>query len=112
MPAHKRQRTRVPLPNNRRHSPQPAGVGGESTKPAARSAVETMRNTLRAAAGHAVYEMREAAVESVFRQIKERRRFARLLVPKARNNRGRMADYMPDPNLLKLFRAAVCPQPA
>lgn len=60
MSAHKGQLTRVPLPNNRRHSPQPAGVGGESTKPAARSAAETMRDTLRTAAGHAVYEMRTA----------------------------------------------------
>ena len=67
MPAHKGQLTRVPLPNNRRSSPQPAGVGGESTKPAAMSAVRTMRDTLRTAAGHAVYEMRKAVLESMFR---------------------------------------------
>jgi len=90
----------------------PESAGGESGERAAKSVIEKMRDKLRSAAGHAVYKMRKAVVEPVFGQIKERRRL------RGFSFRGRekvVAEWQImclTHNLLKLFRAGVCPQPA
>lgn len=90
---------------------QPASVGGASTEPAARSAAETMRDKLRTAAGHAVYKMRKAVVEPVFGQIKERRRLRGFSFRGREKVAAEWQIMCFTHNLLKLFRAAVCPQP-
>ena len=91
---------------------QAVSDGGESVEPAAKNVIETMRDKLRTAAGHAIYKMRKAVVEPVFGQIKERRRLRGFSFRGLENVAAEWKIICLTHNLLKLFRAGVCPQPA
>ena len=86
--------------------------GGPATGRSRSPIAEQMRATLRSAGGHAVYALRKAIVEPVFGQIKEGRGFRRFScrgLPKVTAEWGLICLTH---NLLKLFRARACPQPA
>jgi len=89
---------------------RPESDGGESGE--AKSVIERMRDKLRSAAGHAVYKMRKAVVEPVFGQIKERRRLRGFSFRGREKVAAEWQIMCLTHNLLKLFRAGVCPQPA
>lgn len=74
------------------------------------SAAEAMRQKLSSAEGKAVYKMRKAVVEPVFGQIKERRGFRRFLLRGLKKVEAEWQIICLTHNLLKLFRAGVCPQ--
>ena len=91
---------------------QAVSAGIESAETAANNVIETMRGKLRTAAGHAVYKMRKAVVEPVFGQIKERRRLRGFSFRGREKVAAEWQIICLTHNLLKLFRGAVCPQPA
>jgi transposase len=78
--------------------------------PAQASVADAMRQKLRSPEGHAVYKMRKAVVEPVFGQIKERRGFRRFLFRGLKKVEAEWQIICLTHNLLKLFRAGVCPQ--
>jgi transposase len=84
-----------------------AAAGAEPAKP---SGAEAMRQKLSSAEGKAVYKMRKAVVEPVFGQIKERRGFRRFLFRGLKKVEAEWQIICLTHNLLKLFRAGVCPQ--
>lgn len=84
-----------------------AAAGTEPAKP---SGAEAMRQKLSSAEGQAVYKMRKAVVEPVFGQIKERRGFRRFLFRGLQKVEAEWQIICLTHNLLKLFRAGVCPQ--
>jgi hypothetical protein len=71
-----------------------------------------MRQKLRSPEGRAVYQMRKAVVEPVFGQIKERRGFRRFLFRGSKKVEAEWQIICLTHNLVKLFRAGVCPQEA
>ncbi len=80
--------------------------------PAQASVADAMRQKLRSPEGHAVYKMRKAVVEPVFGQIKECRGFRRFLFRGLKKVETEWQIICLTHNLLKLFRAGVCPQEA
>jgi transposase len=80
--------------------------------PAQASVAEAMRQKLRSPEGRAVYKMRKAVVEPVFGQIKECRGFRRFLFRGLKKVEAEWRIICLTHNLLKLFRAGVCPQEA
>jgi hypothetical protein len=78
--------------------------------PAEPSVAEAMRQKLSSPEGKAVYKMRKAVVEPVFGQIKERRGFRRFLLRGLKKVEAEWHMICLTHNLLKLFRAGVCPQ--
>jgi hypothetical protein len=80
--------------------------------PVQASVADVMRQKLRSPEGHAVYKMRKAVVEPVFGQIKERRGFRRFLFRGLKRVEAEWRIICLTHNLLKLFRAGVCPQEA
>jgi transposase len=76
------------------------------------SVADAMRQKLRSPEGNAVYKMRKAVVEPVFGQIKERRGFRRFLFRGLKKVEAEWQIICLTHNLLKLFRAGVCPQAA
>jgi hypothetical protein len=80
--------------------------------PAQASAEDAMRQKLRSPEGRAVYKMRKAVVEPVFGQIKECRGFRRFLFRGLKKVEAEWQIICLTHNLLKLFRAGVCPQEA
>ena len=78
--------------------------------PAQPSVAEAMREKMRSPEGQAVYKMRQAVVEPVFGQIKERRGFRRFLLRSLKKVAAEWPILCLTHNLLKLFRAGVCPQ--
>jgi hypothetical protein len=73
---------------------------------------EQMRAKLQTPAGRAIYARRKTLPEPVFGQIKEARGFRRFWLRGVRNVRAEWAMICLTHNLLKLFRARVCPAPA
>ena len=71
-----------------------------------------MRHKLQTPAGHDVYARRKAVVEPVFGQSKEVRGFRRFSFRGLHKVRAEWNLICLTHNLLKLFRAGVCPQPA
>ena len=80
--------------------------------PAQASVADAMRQKLRSPEGQAVYKMRKAVVEPVFGQIKERRGFRRFLFRGLKKVEAEWQIICLTHNLLKLFRAGVCPEGA
>jgi len=80
--------------------------------PTQASVADAMRQKLRSPEGHAVYKMRKAVVEPVFGQIKECRGFRRFLFRGLKKVEAEWQIICLTHNLLKLFRAGVCPQEA
>jgi transposase len=80
--------------------------------PAEPSVAEAMRQKLSSAEGKAVYKMRKAVVEPVFGQIKERRGFRRFGLRGLKKVEAEWRIICLTHNLLKLFRAGVCPPAA
>jgi len=80
--------------------------------PAQASVADAMRQKLRSPEGRAVYQMRKAVVEPVFGQIKERRGFRRFLFRGSKKVEAEWQIICLTHNLVKLFRAGVCPQEA
>jgi hypothetical protein len=76
------------------------------------SAADAMRQKLRSPEGRAVYKMRKAVVEPVFGQIKECRGFRRFQFRGLNKVEAEWQIICLTHNLLKLFRAGVCPQEA
>ncbi len=76
------------------------------------SVADAMRQKLRSPEGRAVYKMRKAVVEPVFGQIKECRGFRRFLFRGLKKVEAEWQIICLTHNLLKLFRAGVCPQEA
>lgn len=76
------------------------------------SEAEKMRRKLRTEAGHDLYKMRKAIVEPVFGQTKEARGFRRFLLRGIENVDREFNLIALTHNLLKLFRASGCGQPA
>jgi transposase len=96
------------VPPDRQTHGEPPTASGRPRSPTA----EQMRAKLRSAAGHAVYALRKTIVEPVFGQIKEGRGFRRFSLRGEGKVRGEWAVICLTHNLLKLFRARGCPQPA
>jgi hypothetical protein len=71
-----------------------------------------MRAKLQTPAGRALYALRKTIPEPVFGQIKEARGFRRFWLRGVRNVQSEWAVICLTHNLLKLFRARVCPAPA
>jgi len=80
--------------------------------PAELSVAEAMRQKLQSPEGRAVYKMRKAVVEAVFGQIKEQRGFRRFLLRGLNKVEAEWQIICLTHNLLKLFRAGVCPPAA
>ncbi len=105
-------------PDRQKHEAAKLAVGpsgAEDSDPARRapgSVADAMRQKLRSPEGHAVYKMRKAVVEPVFGQIKERRGFRRFLFRGLHKVEAEWQIICLTHNLLKLFRAEVCPQEA
>jgi hypothetical protein len=76
------------------------------------SEAEKMRQKLRTEAGYDLYRMRKAIVEPVFGQTKEARGFRRFLLRGVENVGCEFDLISLTHNLLKLFRASACVQPA
>ena len=87
-------------------------VGECSEASSSPSEAEKMRQKLRVEAGHDLYRMRKAIVEPVFGQTKEARGFRRFLLRGVENVACEFAIISLTHNLLKLFRATACVQPA
>jgi len=87
-------------------------VGEYSEAASSPSEAEKMRQKLRAEAGHDLYRMRKAIVEPVFGQTKEARGFRRFLLRGVENVACEFEIISLTHNLLKLFRATACVQPA
>jgi transposase len=94
-------------PDRQKHDGTPT-ASGRPRSPTA----EDMRGKLRSATGHAVYALRKTIVEPVFGQIKEGRGFRRFSFRGLMKVRGEWGLVCLTHNLLKLFRARACPQPA
>jgi transposase len=73
--------------------------------------IAQMRHKLQTPAGHDVYARRKAVVEPVFGQSKEVRGFRRFAFRGLQKVRAEWDLICLTHNLLKLFRARVCPQP-
>lgn len=76
------------------------------------SVAERMRYKLRTVEGRAVYKMRQAVVEPVFGQIKERRGFRRFLLRGLGRVEAEWQIICATHNLLKLFQSGWSPQSA
>ena len=74
--------------------------------------IAQMRHKLQTPEGHDVYARRKAVVEPVFGQSKEVRGFRRFSFRGLHKVRAEWNLICLAHNLLKLFRAGVCPQPA
>jgi len=85
-----------------------AGPTGRSPHPVS----EQMRAKLQTPAGRALYALRKTIPEPVFGQIKEARGFRRFWLRGVRHVQSEWAIICLTHNLLKLFRARVCPAPA
>jgi transposase len=96
------------VPPDRQTHGGPPRASGRPRSPTA----EQMRAKVRSAAGHAVYALRKTIVEPVFGQIKEGRGFRRFSLRGEVKVGGEWAVICLTHNLLKLFRARGCPQPA
>ena len=90
----------------------PSAAVSTDVAPAQASVADAMRQKLRSPEGNAVYKMRKAVVEPVFGQIKERRGFRRFLFRGLKKVEAEWQIICLTHNLLKLFRAGVCPQAA
>jgi transposase len=90
----------------------PSAEISTNVAPAQASVADAMRQKLRSPEGNAVYKMRKAVVEPVFGQIKERRGFRRFLFRGLKKVEAEWQIICLTHNLLKLFRAGVCPQEA
>ena len=107
-------------PERRKHGAAAAETGAAAPETAEREAAaeasaepsvaEAMRQKLQSPEGQAVYKMRKAVVEPVFGQIKERRGFRRFLFRGLKKVEAEWQIICLTHNLLKLFRAGVCPQ--
>ena len=73
---------------------------------------QAMRAKLQTPAGRAIYALRKTLPEPVFGQIKEARGFRRFWLRGVQKVTGEWAMICLTHNLLKLFRARVCPAPA
>jgi transposase len=96
------------IPPDRQTHGEPPTASGRPRSPTA----EPMRTKLRSAAGHAAYALRKTMVEPVFGQIKEGRGFRRFSFRGLAKVTGEWVLICLTHNLLKLFRARVCQQPA
>ena len=84
---------------------------GESTPPA-KSAAEKMKEKLQTAAGKALYKLRKAIVEPVFGQLKAVRGLRGFSMRGLEKVKAEWQIMCLTHNLLKLFRAEVCPKTA
>ncbi len=91
-------------------SPPEASTQQDAAAAPKKSVAEQMREKLRTVAGRALYKMRKAVVEPVFGQIKERRGFRSFLLRGRRKVSAEWKIICLGHNLLKLFRAGVCPE--
>jgi hypothetical protein len=92
---------------------QKHGQGDDAvTDPTAKDAtvIDQMRHKLKTAEGRAVYKTRKQIVEPVFGQIKEARGFRRFSFRGLEKVAAEWDLICLTHNLLKLFRAGVCPQ--
>ncbi len=97
-------------PDRQKHGPAPPAEGPAPAAPGG-TLREQMRHKLRAPEGRAVYARRKAIVEPVFGQIKEARGFRRFSFRGVGKVGAEWALICLTHNLLKLFRAQLCPQP-
>ncbi|MGH8722367.1 MAG: transposase, partial [Burkholderiales bacterium] len=97
-------------PDRQKHGAPAPGASGPLT-PAA-PVIAQMRHKLQTPAGHAVYARRKAVVEPVFGQSKEVRGFRRFSFRGLQKVAAEWDLICLTHNLLKLFRAGLCPQPA
>ena len=95
-------------PDRQKHG-APAAPGSGPAPPGA-TVREQMRHKLQTAEGQAVYQRRKAIVEPVFGQIKEGRGFRRFSFRGKAKVTAEWLLICLTHNLLKLFRAGVCPQ--
>lgn len=98
-------------PDRQQHGRRPPEDGGGLGPPDAR-VIEQMRHKIRTPEGHAVYARRKAIVEPVFGQIKEARGFRRFSFRGFPKVAAEWSLICLTHNLLKLFHAGWCPQPA
>lgn len=89
----------------------PSQPSDSSAEPTAKTVAEAMRDRLRSAAGNAIYKMRKAVVEPVFGQIKAQRGLRGFSFRGREKVAAEWQIICLTHNLLKLFRAGVCPQP-
>ncbi len=87
-------------------------TGAEPTGRSRHPVSEQMRAKLQTPAGRALYALRKTIPEPVFGQIKEARGFRRFWLRGVRHVQSEWAIICLTHNLLKLFRARVCPAPA
>jgi hypothetical protein len=100
-------------PERHRHGEKTEEVScaaAPSAQPA--TLIEQMRYKLKTAQGQAIYKMRKAIVEPVFGQIKEVRGFRRFSFRGEQKVAAEWQLICLTHNLLKLFRATACLQPA
>ena len=90
----------------------PSAAVSTDVAPAQASVADAMRQKLQSPEEKAVYKMRKAVVEPVFGQIKECRGFRRFLFRGLKKVEAEWQIICLTHNLLKLFRAGVCPQAA
>jgi len=102
----------VPPDRKKQSDPSRDDIGECSEASSSPSEAEKMRQKLRTEAGHDLYRMRKAIVEPVFGQTKEARGFRRFLLRGVENVGCEFDLISLTHNLLKLFRASACVQPA
>jgi hypothetical protein len=95
-------------PDRQKHGMRAAPGSGPA--PPGATVREQMRHKLQTAEGQAVYQRRKAIVEPVFGQIKEGRGFRRFSFRGKAKVTAEWLLICLTHNLLKLFRAGVCPQ--
>jgi transposase len=87
-----------------------ATAAEDPSEPPAKTAAETMREKLQTAAGKALYKMRKAVVEPVFGQIKAVRGLRGFSMRGLEKVKAEWQIICLTHNLLKLFRAQLCPK--
>jgi hypothetical protein len=97
-------------PDRQKHGQCPAA--GPAPPPPVGTVCERMRHKITTSEGHAVYARRKAIVEPVFGQIKEARGFRRFSFRGLPKVAAEWSLICLTHNLLKLFHAGWCPQPA
>ena len=97
-------------PDRQKHGAPPADASGPLAPEA--PVIAQMRHKLQTPAGHDVYARRKAVVEPVFGQSKEVRGFRRFSFRGLQKVAAEWDLICLTHNLLKLFRAGMCPQPA
>ena len=97
-------------PDRQKHGAPAPGARGPLAPEA--PVIAQMRHKLQTPAGHDVYARRKAVVEPVFGQSKEVRGFRRFSFRGLQKVAAEWDLVCLTHNLLKLFRAGMCPQPA